>query len=292
MTKKADIRSVSFDIVNYSMFLLLGVLTLAPFLHVLAKSVSSQGAVVAGKVTFYPIGFQLDTFKMIINNSLFLNSFQVSVTVTLTGTFLSLLITCITAYPLSKPGLKGRNYFLLMYIFVMVFQGGMIPDYLLVRSLGLMDTMWALILPKMLWVFNLLIMKNYFEELPEGLEEAAKMDGASYFRILFQIIAPISMPVMATIALFYAVGYWDAYFNALLYISTPENKPLQLYLFEMITQSQKKLEEMVNFEESMNLTTESMRSAAIIATSVPILLVYPYLQKYFVKGIVIGSVKG
>jgi putative aldouronate transport system permease protein len=293
MIQRTSFRGILFNVWNHGLFLLLGVITLAPFLNILAKSLSSQGAVVSGKVTFFPIGLQFETFKMlIINNSLFLNSFKISVIVTVVGTFLSLMLTTISAYPLSKVDLKGRKLFLLLYIFVMVFHGGMIPDYLLIKSLGLMNTTWALILPKLIWTFNLLIMKNYFEELPEGLEEAAKMDGASYFRTLFQIIIPLSMPVMATIGLFYAVGYWDAYFNALLYISSPDLKPLQLYLYEIITQSQKTIEQLTNYDEGMNMTTDSLRSAAVIATSVPILAVYPFLQKYFVKGIIVGSVKG
>ncbi|MBO9596713.1 MAG: carbohydrate ABC transporter permease [Cohnella sp.] len=292
MKSGIDYKQYLFNGLNYALFIVFGLATLVPFLHILAESLSSQVAVVSGKVSLLPVGLQWDTFKLAVINNRFLNSFKISLVLTGLGTLISVLLTVLAAYPLSKPHLKGRKLFLLLYIFVMVFHGGMIPDYLLVKELGLMNTIWSLILPGIIWTFNLLIVKNYFEELPEGIEEAAKIDGASYNRMLFQIVLPLSTPVIATVALFYAVGYWESYFNAMLYISSPGLKPLQLYLYEMITQAQKTLEEMTNVEESMNISTDSMRSASVIAVTIPMLIVYPYLQKYFVKGIIVGSVKG
>jgi len=213
------------------------------------------------------------------------------VLVTVLGSLLSMLATIFTAYPLSKPHLKGRKQILLMYIFVMLFSGGLVPNYLLMRNLRLLNTIWVLIFPGLIGVSNMLIVKNFFEGLPESLEEAARLDGATNFGVLFKILLPIAVPVIATVSLFYAVGYWNSFFNAMMYISKPSLKPLQLYLYELIKESQKPLADMGG-NDGINLSPESIQAATIIASTVPILVVYPFLQKYFVKGMVVGSVKG
>lgn len=280
-----------FNIFNHALLLLLAAATLFPFLHVFAQSLSSETAVISGQVGLVPVGIQLGTYKYVMGNRQFINSFTVSVAITLIGTIGAMIVTTFAAYALSKPSLPGRSFFLVCFIFAMLFYGGIIPNYLLMRSLGLLDSIWVLILPAMVNVFNLLIIKNFFEGIPESLEEAARIDGASTFSILFRIVLPISLPVLATVSLFYAVGYWNDFFRAMIYISKPELKPLQLYLYEIVTHTQRPLTD-IPVDSAMNLTPAAVRSATIMATTIPILVVYPFLQKYFVKGIVVGSVKG
>lgn len=199
----------------------------------------------------------------------------------------------LTAYPLSKKHLPFIKPVLVFFVFTMLFNGGMVPTYLLIKNLGLINNIFALVLPIMLSVYNMLIIKNYYEGLPESLEEAAKIDGASNPTILLKIILPLSTPVIATIGMFYLVMYWNDYFNAMIYITAPQLKPLQLYLREMILESSQMANSLqMNIDDEMNASPEGVRSAAVVAVTVPILIVYPFVQKYFVKGITMGSVKG
>ena len=284
-------RVTAFDVINGVVLAVLGLLSLIPFLHVVAKSVSDDAAVIAGKVGLYPIGFQTHSFQYVLFESGFFLSLGVTVFVTVVGTFLSLLITVMAAYPLSKPRFRGRKFILLLYVFSMLFYGGIVPSYMLMKALNLLDTIWSMIIPFLVVPFNLLVVKTFFEQLPESIEESAEIDGATNWRILRSIVLPISLPVLATIGLFYAVGYWNNYFHPLLFISSVDLKPLQLYLMDMITSSSENLSKL-SIEDSMNLTPESVRAATIVVSIVPILIVYPFLQKYFVQGMTIGSVKG
>ncbi|WP_256757736.1 carbohydrate ABC transporter permease [Cohnella sp. WQ 127256] len=281
------------DIVVYFMLALFAASTLLPFANVFAKSVSAEWAVISGKVGLLPVDFQLDTMKFVVTSSPFLKSLTVSVTITIVGTILCMLLTAVTAYPLSKRHLPGIGFILLLFVFTMLFSGGMIPNYLLIRQLGLMDSLWSLILPALVGVFNLLVIKSYYENLPESLEEAAKLEGAGNLRILFSIIFPLSGPVLATISLFYAVYFWNDFIGPMLYINTPALKPLQLYLRDIVMDADT-VQMGINrsVDDMMNITPEGIRAATVIASTVPILLVYPYLQKYFIKGVLIGSVKG
>lgn len=280
-----------FNVINHIILIILAMATLFPFLHVLAQSLSSETAVISGQVGLLPVGIQFGTYEYVMGNSQFISSFKVSVFITIVGTVLAMIVTTFAAYPLSKPNLPGRNVFMILFIFAMLFHGGIIPNYLLMRHLGLLDNVWVLILPSLVNVFNLLVIKNFLEGTPESLEEAARIDGATTFGILFRIVLPISLPVLATASLFYAVAYWNDFFRAMIYISRPELKPLQLYLYEIVTQTQRPLTD-VPVDSAMNLTPGAVRSATIMAATFPILVVYPFLQKYFVKGIVVGSVKG
>ncbi|MFD0959860.1 carbohydrate ABC transporter permease [Paenibacillus chungangensis] len=283
-----------FTVCNYAFFILLGIMTLFPFLNVIAKSFSSEAAVVSGIVTIYPIDFQIGTYKLVLANSQFINSFKITIFVTVVGTLASLLMTVLAAYPLSKPGLKFRKPLLLIYVFTMLFNGGIIPSYLVMRELELVNTVWALFVPGLVNVFYMLIVKNFFEALPDGLEESAKLDGASNMRILFNIILPLSKPVLATVGLFYAVLLWNSYFNAMIYITSAELKTLQLYLKELIASTQEVLTTagQIDVNRDLNQAPEAVRAASIVTATVPILLVYPFLQKHFVKGVLVGSVKG
>jgi putative aldouronate transport system permease protein len=280
-----------FTVINYIFFILLGLSTIFPFINLIAKSFSSEAAVVSGMVTLYPIDFQLGTYKYVASNSMFIQAFIVSITVTLVGSLLALFMTTLAAYPLSKTRLRGRKFFIIMYLFTMLFSGGLIPTYLLMHKLDLIDKLPVLFLPFMINVYNMLIIKSYFESLPDSLEESAKIDGASNMTILTRIILPLSMPVLATIGLFYAVTFWNDYFTSLIYINSADLKPLQLYLKELFVTSTDAFMR-TNVDASLNVSPQSIQAASIILATLPIVVVYPFLQKYFVKGVLVGSVKG
>ena len=283
----------TFETINLIVLILIGALMLFPFLNMAAKSFSSENAILTGKVLFWPVGFQTGTYKYVIRQAQFWNSFKVSVMITLMGTAGAMIISCLTAYPLSKTWLYGRKPLLLLFVFTMLFGGGMVPSYLLMRSLGLINTIWVLFVPAMLSVYNMILLKNFFEDIPDSIEESAELDGAGSLRILVSIVLPMSLPAIATIGLFYAVGFWDNYMSGLLYITKPELKPLQQYLYEIVTESINVDKEMsMDAQENAALNTDAFRSATIMLACVPIMCVYPFLPKYFVKGMRVGSVKG
>lgn len=295
MATKQKHKISVFTIINVFILSLFGVITLLPVLHVVAKAFSGEGPVVAGLVTFWPKQFQTDTIKYVLKKPEFLSSFKVSLFVTIVGTAIAMFLTVTVAYPLSKPELKGRKFFLYIFVFIMLFNAGMVPNYLLYRSLNLTNTIWALIFPGAFSVFNMLVVKNYFESLPETVEEAARIDGASNMQTLYKVVIPMSLPVLATVTLFYTVGFWNNYMSGVLYITDPSLKPLQQYLYDLINEALETIDatgNIADIDSAMNLTGESVRAATIVVSTVPILLVYPSLQKYFVKGITIGSVKG
>lgn len=277
-------------VISYVLVALFAIATLLPFLNIVAKSISREWAVLAGKVSFWPIGFQLNTYKFALEQPLFTNSFKISVGVTTIGTLLSMIISCLVAYPLSIPDLRGRKYFVLLFIFAMLFNGGLIPNFLLMRWLQLTNTFWVLILPKVINIFNLLVLKSFFESIPDSIEKAAKIDGASNFRIFVSIVLPMSTPALATVSLYFAVAFWNNFFDAMMYISKPMLKPMQLYLYELITMSQNifMLEDLTSYAD---ITPASIRAASVVLGTLPILIVYPFLQRYFVKGITLGAVK-
>lgn len=269
------------DIFVYGFMIALGLITLLPMIHVFSKSVSSDWALVSGRVNLLPVGFQLDTLGNVVTSYAFGRAFVISV-----------VVTAITAYPLSKRHLPGISIIMVLFVFTMLFNGGLIPNYLLIRELHLLNSLWSLILPAMINVFNMLVIKSYYEGLPEALEESARIDGAKTYMILFRIILPLSMPVLATIALFYAVGFWNDYFSPMLYISDPSLKTLQLHLRDVVMENDTANAINKSADDLMNMSPESIRAATVVASTVPILLVYPFLQKYFIKGVLIGSVKG
>jgi putative aldouronate transport system permease protein len=282
----------SLDIFVYMFLLLSGVITLLPLANVFSKSVSTEWAVVSGKVKLLPVGFQLDTMKSVVTSDIFIRAFGISVLVTVAGTALSILMTAITAYPLSKRHLPGISFIMVLFVFTMMFSGGMIPTYLLMRNLHLINSLWSLILPAMISVFNLLVIKSYYEGLPEALEESARMDGARTITILFLIILPLSVPVIATISLFYAVYFWNDFFNPMLYINDSSLKTLQLYLRDIVMEADTSNAANKSADDLMNMSPEGIRAATVVASTIPIICVYPFLQKYFIKGVLVGSVKG
>lgn len=284
-----------FNVLNYAFFTLLGITTLFPFVNLIAKSLSSEKALITGKVSIFPVDFQLGTYKFVLGNPQFINAFKISILVTIIGTLFGVIMTILIAYPLSKTNLKGRRWFLLYFVFAMIFNGGLIPTYLVMQKLGLVNNFWVLILPTVVNVYNMLIMKNFFESLPDSIEESAKIDGASTFTILGRIIIPLAKPVIATIALFFAVAHWNSYYNAMIYITKVDLKPLQLYLKELVSSTKDVLEQSgynPDLDGMYNSSPEAVQAASIVAATVPIIIVYPFLQKYFVKGVLVGSVKG
>jgi len=278
-----------FDIVNCIILVFTVIITLLPFLHVVAKSLSKESAVMAGEVIIFPIGFNLRTYKYVIGNHEFLRSLYVSIFVTGIGTILHVLVTSLVAYPLSRKYLVGRRIVSFIFIFTMLFSGGLIPTYLVIKSLGLIDSIWVLILPGLFSSFNMIILRNYFSTIPDSLEESAKIDGCSNLGIFFRIIFPLSLPAIATVCIYTAVSYWNSYFNALLYINSRNLYPLSLYLRTVVLDTAAQLVDLN--PELTNLNPESVRSATVVASTLPILIVYPLLQKYFIKGVILGAVK-
>ncbi|MDR2750434.1 MAG: carbohydrate ABC transporter permease [Clostridiales bacterium] len=280
------------DTFVYVFVILYALMTLIPFLNIIAKAFSAEWALISGRVSIFPIGFQLHTIGYVIQNSLFVQSFKNSVIVVLLGTVLMVVVTGLAAYPLSKPNLPLRKPLLVIFVFTMLFSGGMIPQYLLMKDLKLTNTLQALFLPGAINVYNMLLIKSYFESLPESLEESARMDGASSFVVLIRIMVPLALPVFATVALFTAVGLWNDYFSPMIYNTQISVKTLSLYLRDVIVENLDDVTLAKTSDEMMNLLPEGVRAATIVASTIPILVVYPFVQKYFIKGVLIGSVKG
>ena len=288
---KEKTRRISvFTVLNYAFFTLVALLCLLPYLHIIAKSFSSNTAVVSGKVAFWPVDFGLEVYKYVFQDSLFWSAFGNSVFVTVVGTLLSMVVTVFAAYPLSKPDFRGRRVILLLYVFSMLFYGGTVPIYVFMQSLGLLNTLWAIIVPFIISQYNMFVMKTFFEGLPAAIEESARIDGAGHMRILFSIVLPLSLPSLATIGLFYAVGYWNNYYHAMLFITRPEVKPMQLYLYELISTATRVSE--LDPEMAMSVSSAGVQAGSILVGTLPILLLYPFAQKYFISCLTIGSVKG
>ncbi|MCR5753918.1 MAG: carbohydrate ABC transporter permease [Acetatifactor sp.] len=277
-------------LVIYILITLLAFACLYPFLNVLACSLSGYNPVLSGKVTFYPIDFTIEAYKQILKRPTIWTAMRTTVMVTLLGTALSLVLTILAAYGLSIQDLPGRKFMTGLILFTMYFGGGMIPTFLVVKGVGLYNTLGALFIPQSISVFNFIVMRTFFKELPESLTDAARIDGASYMRVLLKIVLPLSLAVIATIGLFYAVGYWNSYFDALIYIQDGDKYTLQLRLRSLLFGN-----ELGNAADDVGGTVvmpQSLKMATVAVSTLPILVVYPWLQKYFVKGVMLGSVKG
>ncbi len=277
-----------FSVVNALVLLLVLLVTLLPFVHVVAKSFSASRFVIAGDVGLWPKGFTLDAYRFSFNNTPVLLAFRNTLLITGIGTLLSLLVESAAAYPLSVSGLRLKKPIMYFFVFTMLFSSGLIPGFLLMRSLGLLNNRWSMILPHLLSVFNLILLKNYYEGLPESVSESAMIDGAAPIRIWRSIVLPMSTPILATVALFSAVGFWNSYFNAMLYLSDPKQITLQLFLVNLVRQAD--LVDSITSE--IMVPPDTVRAATVVIGVTPILLVYPFVQRYFVAGITLGSVKG
>ncbi|MBD2844172.1 carbohydrate ABC transporter permease [Paenibacillus sp. IB182496] len=282
-----------FYAVNYVLLSLIGLTCLFPLVHVAALSLSDSGAIMSGLVTIWPRGWTLDAYEMLFKGTNVIGAFGNSLLITLVGVALSMLLTMLAAYPLSRRYFYARRAFTLLMVFTMLFGAGIIPTYLVVKGLGLINTYFAIWLPALVSTYNMLVMKSFFENLPEELQEAARIDGCGELRLLARIMLPLSLPMIATLSLFYGVYYWNAFMNVLIYINDTDKYNLSVLVQQMI-RSQQITQEMVSFqpEEAARMTPEAIKSAGVVVMIVPMLLVYPFLQKYFVKGVLIGSVKG
>ncbi|MET1174265.1 carbohydrate ABC transporter permease [Paenibacillus amylolyticus] len=282
-----------FDIFNYVMLGILGILTVLPFLYIIGNSFATEAEITERSFFLIPKVFSFSAYEYIFSSSTIFRSIGVSIFITVAGTLVNLLFTLTMAYPLSRSDFWGRNVMMNMVIFSMLFGGGMIPTYLVIRGLGLLDSYWALMLPGAISAFNLIVVKNFFQQMPPGLEEAARIDGCSDLGVLWRIVLPLSKPVIATFALFYAVGHWNNFFSALLYISDSDKWPLQVMLRQIVLLSQASVGDMANMDPNFVQPPEqSIKMAVIVVGTIPILLVYPFLQKHFAKGVMLGSIKG
>lgn len=289
---KQSVSDRIFNITNIILLTLFSLICLLPFVNIIAVSLSDNSAIMSGKVFLVPVGMNITAYKTVFTDNTMIHSFVFTVILTVLYTAVTMLMTILCAYPLANSKLKGRTVIIMLITFTMYFSGGTIPSYLLVSNMHMLNTIWALILPGAINTFNMIVMKSFFSSMPAGLEEAAKIDGAGHFKILFSIILPLSMPIIATLSLFYAVGRWNGFSDALFYINESKMYPLQLKLRQLI--SLNNVDQMMNNldDEKQLVTPETIKSASIMFATVPILLVYPWLQKYFVKGVMIGSIKG
>ncbi|WP_251206664.1 carbohydrate ABC transporter permease [Acetatifactor aquisgranensis] len=281
-----------FKIFTVLVVVIVGLCCLIPFLHIVAMSFSDKTAVMRGEVFLWPKGWDLSAYKAVFNNKGLMDSMWFTLFLTVAYTLICLVMTILCAYPLSRPDLKFKAPLLLYILFTMYFSGGMIPGYLNIKSLGLLNNFWVLILPGMLSTYNMILMKSFFQSMPRELEESAYVDGANDFVVLVRIVLPLSKAMLATLALFYAVGRWNGFMDAILYINDERLYTIQVRLRQLIQASQVNtmLEDIP--EMKANLIAETVKASCLVFSMIPVMIVYPWLQKYFVKGVMIGSVKG
>jgi ABC-type sugar transport system, permease component len=281
-----------FQVVNAIILTGVVVVTLYPFLNIVARSLSDEAYIIAGKVNIIPRGFNVDTYKLVIRDSLFWTNYRNTVVYTVVATLIAMVLTTSYAYVLSKKHLRGRRALIGIAVFTMFFTGGLIPNYVLITSLGMKNTIWAVVLPNAISVFNLLVMKAFFESMPTDLEEAAAVDGLGTYGILLRIVLPLSKAVLATMVLFYAVSFWNSWFTAFLYIDQQELLPVTVYLRNLIAGATG-AENVGAVNAADEVQAEAtLKAVTIVLTTLPILLVYPFVQRYFVSGVMLGAVKG
>ncbi|GIP26630.1 sugar ABC transporter permease [Paenibacillus sp. J23TS9] len=297
MSNQASISRSSdekiFDAVIYTIATLIILIVLYPLIFVVSASFSDPAKVLNGEVWLLPKNISFDAYTNILHNGKIWNGYTNTIIYTVVGTIVNIIMTVLAAYPLSRPDLPGRKVLMVIITLTMFFGGGLIPSYLLVKNLGLLDTMWALIIPGAIATYNLIVMRTYFQtSIPWELQEAAHIDGCSNWRLLLNIILPLSKPILAVMVLFYAVGHWNSYFNSLIYIRNEARYPLQLVLREILLISQSEAVDANVGLENKVLLAESIKYAVIMISSLPILIMYPFVQRHFVKGVMIGSIKG
>ena len=291
MIRDSTFFSRLFDGFNYVFLTAFAILCLLPLVHIFAVSLSGRAPATGGFVSFWPIDFTLENYEQVMGSRNFLRSFLISVVRVVTGTSLNMVLIILTAYPLSKTprAFKGRTIFIWFFVFAMLFEGGLIPTFLVVRSLGLLNTLGALIFPRAVPIFSVILMMNFFRNVPKELEESALIDGATHWRVLWHIYIPLSLPAIATLTLFSAVDHWNAWFDGLIYMNTA-NYPMQTFLRTVIV-TLDLTQVGINPQDLQRLSDRAIRGAQIIVATVPILVVYPFLQRYFISGIRLGAVK-
>ncbi|WNQ13321.1 carbohydrate ABC transporter permease [Paenibacillus aurantius] len=281
-----------FDVVLYVLLFISLVACLAPFLHIVSISMSSNKPILSGQVTIFPMELNFSAYSRVLADPTMLRSLWFSAYLTVIFTVFCMVMTILAAYPLTKKELKGRRFVMYLIVFTMFFSGGIIPEYILIKQLHLLNSMWSLVLPLLVNPFYMIIMMTFFQNIPKSLEESAELDGSSHFGTLVRIILPLSMPVIATLSLFYAVNRWNGFMDTLFYITDPNLYPLQLKLYQMVMNSMMTDQMQMEGAQIIQVLPESLKAASIVFATLPILIVYPWLQRYFVSGIMLGSVKG
>jgi putative aldouronate transport system permease protein len=277
-----------FDVFTYTLLILIAIVSVFPLMYVLSVSLTPYSEVLRnGGFVVIPKSITLEAYKYLFSMDSIHRSFAVTLFVTIIGTLLNLVITVLLAYPLSKKKLRGRGLFVFLIVFTMMFNGGLIPTYLVVKDVGLLNTIWSMIIPSIVATFNVLIIKTFFEGLPEEIYESARMDGAGEMTVLTRIALPMSVPALMTVGLFYMVSNWNVLFPAVFYITDMKLYPLQLVVRDIIMAT-----DAVDVQVEVTLPTDTIRMAAVIVASAPIIAVYPFLQKYLIKGMVLGALKG
>lgn len=286
---------IAFQWVINAVSLLIGLITLYPLIYTLSASLSQPLHIMSGDVVLFPVGFTLDSYKRVFASANILNGYKNTIIYAFSGTFINLMLTIMAAYPLSLPDLKGKSFVTFMITFTMFFSGGMIPSFINIRNLGMMNTVWAVLLPGAINATNMLIMRNYFiHSIPGELREAASIDGCSPFKTMTSIILPLSKSILVVITLYYFVGHWNSYFDAMMYLRDTDKYPLQVLLRQILLLSQMgdMAEQMGVNDLNTTLIYASLKYAIIVVSAVPLLVIYPMIQRFFEKGIMMGSIKG
>ncbi len=293
--KRRKLKNASaFTIVNNCFLVLAALLCIIPLIHILAVSFSSSSAAAAGKVVFWPVEFSLNSYAYVAKRAAFWHSMLISVERIALGGVVNLVLTILCAYPLSKEKkeFRFRTFYAWAFFITMLFNGGLIPWYIIIKQMGLLDKIWALVLPGAVPVFSVILLLNFFREIPKELNEAAFIDGAGHWTTLWRVIVPVSTPALATITLFSLVGHWNSWFDGMILMNKAENYPLQSYIQTIVVQRSYSMLSRQEISELATISDRTLRASQIFLGTLPIVLVYPFLQKYFVKGIVLGGVKG
>lgn len=288
--RKSKTRKL-FELLNYTFLTILALSMFLPFLHIIAKSFSSSKAIAEGKVIFWPVDFTLINYAYVFQDFSIWRAFFITVFLTVAGTAINLIATASLAYPVSRPEYKGRKIVLMGVLFTMIFSAPLIPTYLVIKQLGMINTLWALMIPNAISAFNFFVMRAFFVQIPPALIDSGRIDGCHETGILMKIVLPLSKPVMATMAIFYGVYHWNSYQTALYFLNDPKLYPLQVKLRQMIQTDDLSVDVETVFSTAFMSSAEGVQMATVIVATVPILMIYPILQKYFVKGVMIGSLK-
>lgn len=289
---KISLSERIFNVIVYTILILVFLIVFFPLMYVVSSSFASAKELAENRFLIIPKKPTLEVYQYIFSTSTFLRSMVVTIGITVVGTVVNLIMTCLMAYPLSRRNLPGRKWIMLAVTFTLVFNGGMIPSYLVVNGLGFIDSYWALIIPGAISSFNLVLVKNFFQEIPESLIDAAQIDGSSEINTLAKIVLPLSKPALATFTMFYAVGHWNQFMQPLLYINDSKKWPIQILLRQIVLMSQSGVGDDDAMPPGFILPVKSLKMACIVVSTMPIIMAYPFMQKYFDKGVMAGSIKG
>lgn len=292
MKVKISLGEKLFNVIVYSLLAVIFLIVFFPLMYVVSSSFASAKELATNRFVIFPKEPTLEVYQYIFSTSTFLRSMLVTIFITVVGTIVNLVMTCLMAYPLSRRNLPGRKWIMMGVTFTLVFNGGMIPTYLVVSGLGMIDSYWSLMIPGAISSFNLILVKNFFQEIPESLIDAAQIDGSSEMNTLMKIVLPLSKPALATFTMFYAVGHWNQFLQPLLYINDSAKWPIQILLRQIVLMSQSGVGDEDAMPPGFVLPVKSLKMACIVVSTLPIIAAYPFMQKYFDKGVMTGSIKG